>query len=75
MQRAFVELMEKAQGIELSQNEKGDVKNYTSTFLGAQTAIDESLYNIKASSYMDGASFLARLVKPILFVKSPQLFV
>lgn len=75
MQRAFIELSDKSRAVKLSQNEIGDIDRYVSTFMGAQTAIAESLYNVKASSYMDNASFLAQLLKPVLFVKAPQLFV
>ena len=74
MQRAFVDLADKAKGSGLSQNEKDDIEQYTSTFLGAQAAIQNNLYNQKAQSFMDKSSYLAQLLRPILFIRSPQVF-
>ena len=74
MQRAYVELSDRAGGLELSQNEKGDIERYSSTFFGAYAAIQNSPYNQRAQSFMHDASFFAHLLKPFLFVKSPQLF-
>jgi hypothetical protein len=74
MQRAFVKLSENAAKMALSSRETEAIEQYTSTFMGAQTLIQNSRYNQQASSFMDNASFLAQLIKPFLFVKSPQIF-
>ena len=74
MQRAFIELADKAKSSGLSRNEKDDIEKYTSTFLGAQTAIQNNPYNQKAQSFMDNTSYLAQLLRPILFIRSPQIF-
>jgi len=74
MQRVFVELVEKARGLELSERDREEVENCSSTFSGAQTAIQNSRYNQHARSFMDGASILARVLKPFLFVSQPQVF-
>jgi len=74
MQRAFVELAEKARGIELSERDREEVESCSSTFSGAQAAIQNSRYNQQAQSFMDGASVLARILKPFLFVSQPQVF-
>jgi len=74
MQRAFVELLEKAEKFGLSNKEREDMERYSATFQGAQTAIRNSHYNQRAQSFMGDASILARLMKPFLFVPGPQVF-
>ena len=74
MQRAFAELTEKAGKVELTQREAEAMTVHTSTFRGAQTAIQNSAYNHKAQTFMDEASIFAHLLRPFLFVRPPQLF-
>jgi len=74
MQQAFAALSEKAGGIELTQKEIDAMAVHTSTFRGAQIAIQNSSYNQQAQSFMDGASILAHLLRPFLFIKPPQTF-
>jgi len=74
LQRAFVKLVEKAEKTELSERELDAISQYSTTFLGAQDAIQNSRYNQQARSYMDGASFPVHLIRPFLFARSPQVF-
>ena len=74
MQSAFEALTKKAESAGLSQQETDAMSKHTSTFRGAQTMIQSSEYNKQAQSYMDDASNFVRLLKPFLFVKSPQIF-
>jgi len=74
LQRAFDALIEKERAHHSTGADNEDTEYYASTFQGAQTAIKNSRYNQKALSYMNDASFIAQLLKPILFVRSPQVF-
>ena len=74
LQQAYLTLQAKTETLELSNRDKDDVAKYSSSFSGAQTAILNSSYNRKAESFMDGASFFARILKPFAFVTPPQAF-
>jgi len=74
MQNAFEALTKKAESTGLSQQETDAMSRHISTFRGAQTMIRSSEYNQQAQSFMDDASNFARLLRPFLFVKSPQMF-
>ena len=72
LQTAFSALADKAQRNELSEREIDALNHHTPTFNGAQTAIENSQYSQKAAAYMDDASFIAKILRPFLFVKPPQ---
>jgi len=74
MQASFAALTEKAGGMQLTDRDNDAMGQYSSTFSGAGTAIQESKYNEKALSFMDGASFIAKILKPLAIVRSPQTF-
>ena len=71
---AYWFLYEKANSLELTKRDEDDIAQFTSTFAGAQNAINDSLYNQKALSFMDNASFFAKILKPFAFVTPPQIF-
>jgi len=74
LQRTFLAVADKAMGLRLSEGDRAEVERCLSSFSGAQTAIQNSRYNQQAKSYADSASFLVRIIKPFLFVSSPQTF-
>ena len=74
MHIAFDSLTERAAKLDLNDRDQEALKQYSSTFYGAQTAIANSQYNQRASAFMDEASVLAHLLRPFIFVKSPQIF-
>ena len=74
MRQAFAQLSEKAGNLSLSDRESEAMAHYTSRFSGAQTAIGNSQYNQIAAAFIDDTSFLARFLRPYLFVAPPQLF-
>jgi len=59
---------------ELSEREQSALNDYRTTLRGAAIAIRNNEYNIKAGNFMDGAFFLTGLLKPFVFVTSPQVF-
>jgi hypothetical protein len=74
MKRTFAALAGKAQGIELSEREISALATFSRDFNDAQMAIQGSPYNQKASDYMDGASFIAHVLRPFTFVAPPAYF-
>jgi len=74
MQRAYAELSAVADRLELSEQDKADIADYSSSFYGAQTAILGSRYNHMAEAFMKDASFFAHLLRPFAFVSPPQRF-
>ena len=74
VQQAFYTLEAKLQRLEFSPTDKSDIDGYISSFKGASTAISTSSYNEFAAAYLDDASFLARIISPILYIKPPQKF-
>jgi len=74
LQHAFMALALKAEHIEVTEKEKSDIKEYSSTFSGAQTAINGSRYNHEAETFMDDASFFAFVLRPFVFLTPPQVF-
>jgi len=74
MQHSFTAFLEKAEHVELSEHDKGLLALYSATFTGATGAIQNSEYNVKASGFLDEVSFIARLLRPLVFVTAPQSF-
>ena len=74
LQQAYLALQAKAESLELSLRDTDDIMRFSSDFSSAQTAIQDNRYNQKAESFMDDASFFARLLKPFAFVTPPQVF-
>ena len=74
LQRAFLVVADKAKGLNLSEGDQAEVESCLSSFSDAQTAIQNSGYNQQAKSFADSASFFVRILKPFLFVSSPQTF-
>jgi len=72
--RAFTDFFSKAHTIELSERDADSIALYSSIFTGAVGAIQSSEYNVKAGNFMSGASPIAFLLKPFVFVSSPQSF-
>jgi len=71
---AGIHFITKADSIDLSGRDKESFDSFRSTFEGAVTAIQNSEYNVKAKGFMDGASIITYLLKPFVFVSSPQAF-
>jgi len=72
--RAFTDFIDRAHAVELTERDADSVAMYSSTFTGAAGAIQSSEYNTKAGNFMSGASPIAFLLKPFVFVTSPQTF-
>jgi len=74
LQQAYTELYAIAVKMGFSGMDKTDIEDYSTAFYGAQTAILGSRYNHTAESFMEDASFFARLLRPFAFVSPPQRF-
>jgi len=74
LQQAYLALQAIADRLDLSKRDKDDIAQFKSTFTGAQSAIANNRYNQEAESFMDDASFFARMLKPFAFVNPPQVF-
>jgi len=74
VQQAFSTLAALVERLDLSDHDRQNVDSIISSFSGAQNAISESSYNQRVASFMDDASFVARLLRPFVFVTPPQAF-
>jgi len=71
---AFSSFFAAADSAELSDRDRDAVAQFSSTFSGAVSAIENSAYNEMARNYMDGVSGFAKLLRPIARITPPQMF-
>ena len=74
IQQTSTAFLSKAESVDLTEDEWYPIKQYQTVFMGATGAIQSSEYNVKARGFMDEVSFIARLLRPIVFVTPPQVF-
>jgi len=74
IQKASTMFIDKAETLELSESELLVLIDFQTVYRGASLAIQNNEYNAKARDFMDGASFIAVLLKPLAFVTPPQVF-
>ena len=74
LHQAFSVFFNKAETVDLSERDKDSLAQFRSTFTGATHAIQASEYNNRVRDFMGGSSIIAYLLKPFIFVTSPQAF-
>jgi len=75
IQQTSTAFLRKAETVDfLSDDDRGPIDQYQIIFSGATGAIQSNDYNIRARGFMDNASFIAVLLKPLAFVTPPQVF-
>jgi len=74
MQKAFTSLVKKAETLDLPDRDRNAMETYAASFSGAQTAISGSMYNKKVATFWDDVSFIAWCLRPLLFIRTPQVF-
>jgi len=74
IQKTSIVFIEKAETFMLYERELITLLDFQTVFRGATRAIQNSEYNERARGFMDEASFIAVLLKPLVFVTSPQVF-
>jgi len=74
IQNAVAAFNNKAGIIELSERDEESTARFNRMVTGAMIAIEENEYNVRARDFMDGASYIAYMLRPFVFVTSPQTF-
>ena len=72
--KAAESFIDSAGRADLSDREIDALNAFQSTLRGATTAIQNNGYNNKAVNFMEGSFFIVYLLKPFVFVTSPQVF-